>query len=99
MTGLLDDDGLLDIKRKPAAATAHPAGAAANPTTASTSTLCPLCNIRPGRQRCNSCGKLVCPADIWTMLGLCKSCATAEDFAHWHRPAAPEEKNWLGGRT
>lgn len=96
MTGLLDDDGLLDVKRKQAGAQARPSDP--DSTTASPSTLCPLCNIRPGRQRCNSCGKLVCPADIWTMLGLCKSCATAEDFAHWHRPAVPEEKNWLGAK-
>lgn len=60
--------------------------------------LCPICTTRPGRQTCNACRRVVCPADVWTMLGLCKSCASAEDVAHWHRPAAPERDNWLGDR-
>lgn len=60
--------------------------------------LCPICKQRPGRQVCNACKRNVCPADVWTMLGLCKSCASAEDVARWHRPATPERANWLGGK-
>lgn len=124
MTGLLDDDGLLDLRRRAArtdpaaviaeeraqaAAVPHanqslldwgtPTSATPAPAPSTTTGLCPLCNVRPARQRCNSCNRMVCPADVWTMLGLCKSCASAEDVAHWHRPAAPEADNWLGGKA
>jgi hypothetical protein len=58
---------------------------------------CPICTVRPGRRKCNACHRIVCTGDLWTMLGLCTECSTEQDIAHWHRPAAPEERNWLGG--
>lgn len=129
MGDLLDDDGLLDLRRRakatdPAAVIAEERGtrsapkaepvpdallrlvadagrAPATPAEAGPAVatgMCPICKVRRGRQQCNSCHRTVCPADIWTMFGLCKTCATAQDVAHWHRPAVPETDNWLGGK-
>lgn len=38
---------------------------------------CAACATRPARSRCAQCGKAVCAADAWSMLGLCKACVAA----------------------
>lgn len=60
--------------------------------------MCPICTTRPGRRTCNGCKRMICPGDLWTMLGLCTQCASAEDVGRWHRPATPEPTNWLGAK-
>jgi hypothetical protein len=116
VTDLLDDEALLDLRRRgartdPAAAIAEERSrtaplAPANRDLQAFSDApprmtpgqdldCPLCHVRPARQVCNACRRRVCSADIWTMLGLCKDCASAEDVARWHKPAEPEATNWL----
>ncbi|MHB1261289.1 MAG: hypothetical protein ACYC2H_06190 [Thermoplasmatota archaeon] len=39
--------------------------------------LCSTCGTRQARSRCAQCGKAVCAADAWSMLGLCKACVAA----------------------
>ena len=36
--------------------------------------LCALCGTKPARSACRNCGRSACTADLWSMLGLCKSC-------------------------
>lgn len=39
--------------------------------------LCAVCNARPTRALCRACGRGACAGDLWSMLGVCKSCVAA----------------------
>ena len=117
LTDLLDDEGLLDLRRRakatdPAAVLAEerrrreafsprpgdgpaPAALHTDPTTASG--LCGVCGSRAARDRCTSCGRPACAADLWIMLRLCRACASDGDVARGQRGARPEGRNWLEG--
>lgn len=36
---------------------------------------CAVCAARPARLACAGCGRGVCAADHWSLLGLCRPCA------------------------
>ena len=60
---LLEDDGLLDLRpRAPSTAGLREAA-------------CGVCAMRPARLACKGCGRGVCAADHWALLGLCRPCA------------------------
>ena len=40
---------------------------------------CAICDARSAIQRCIQCERPVCRDDVWTMLGLCKQCATEDE--------------------
>lgn len=110
---LLDDDSLLDLRRR-----ARPTDAAAvlaeerrlrqskapaplPPPAApppADGTRCALCNARPPRDTCVQCGRPACAADLWIMLRLCRTCASDEDVERGQRGARPAQRNWLEGR-
>lgn len=79
---LLADDFLLDLRpraRRPAAAPT-PVQAPV-PAVKPVEGPCALCGTRPARTACASCGRGVCSIDLWSMLGLCKSCVAPEGAA------------------
>ncbi|MBI2077822.1 MAG: hypothetical protein HYT80_05550 [Euryarchaeota archaeon] len=63
----------------PATPTMTAAEAAARPDAPPAGARCARCNERPATKRCFQCERWVCKDDIWTMLGLCKDCATTAD--------------------
>lgn len=56
---------------------------------------CALCQQRPAKDACTSCGRPACAADLWVMLRLCRACASDADVARGQRGARPEGSNWL----
>ncbi len=121
MTDLLDDEALLDLRRRakatdPAAVLAEerqrraafaarsnglavPAPASSpSASPASAPGLCAVCGTRPAKDKCTSCGRPACAADLWIMLRLCRACASDGDVERGQRGAKPEAGNWLEGR-
>jgi hypothetical protein len=41
---------------------------------------CERCRQNPAQYRCIHCRQGVCRTDFWTMLGLCKTCATEAEI-------------------
>lgn len=104
MSDLLDDDGLLDLRPRRAGArtnadleawakqnAAAPAPAAPEAPAQAT---CHICGKRPGRRRCEACGRMACAADSWTMLSLCAACAREDRVLTSERQPRPSG-NWL----
>ena len=106
---LLDDESLIDLRRRASSKAASPqAGLPAIPSPSPLSGtaaapavpdgMCGLCVTRPARGTCAMCGRGACAADLWVMLRLCRSCASERDMERSQRPAQPEASNWLGPR-
>lgn len=113
MTDLLDDESLLDLRRRAKATdpgavlaeerrrrdafSARSNDLAVPATPAVPAGPCAVCKARPAKDQCTNCGQAVCAADLWVMLRLCRACADDGDVARGQRGARPEAKNWLEG--
>lgn len=54
------------------------------------------CQAEPVRA-CTSCERPTCRTHLWTMLGVCDTCAAQERFVRFQRRPVPEAHNWLEG--
>ncbi|MGB1587013.1 MAG: hypothetical protein ACPHID_08240 [Thermoplasmatota archaeon] len=106
---LLDDDGLLDLRRRGAS---RPEDVVADvreqwqtlPDSNADLTAwsgqrpedgsCYACT-RDEKLRCRSCQRPACASHSWVMLGVCRECATDERMSRFHKPRETSEQNWL----
>lgn len=112
MVDLLDDDTLLDLRKR--RAPSDVAGTVADmrrgdrPMPESNQALrewrpgakrhdgCHLCGRRP-RLQCQACQRPACGADSWVMLGLCRTCATEERVKLRRQDERTVSDDWLDG--
>jgi len=47
--------------------------------------MCEICGIREAKHVCIKCGRKVCSADFWTMLGICKLCLPEAEMKKWRK--------------
>ncbi len=108
MTDLLDDDGLLDLRKRARDVDGVVAeersrwddlppsnqALAAWDTKKPALGRCHVCD-HPPRMTCRSCHKQACGSHSWVMLGVCRACATEDRVARWNKEKQASDKNWL----